>query len=105
MMNAQIARWESRPDHVDWSRPTKLSHKRCADTRVFKVSNARNPPASENPNVACSDCVKKRVLCTLVGDEGPVVVPLPLSERSPGATPTNGEYYVKEKRVFGAPGG
>jgi len=104
-MNDQIARWESNPGYANWQGATGLSHKRCANTRVFKVSNARNPPASEHPNVACKDCVKKRVLCTLVGRNGPVVVPLPVSERSPGATPTNGEYYAKEKRAVGIPEG
>ena len=70
---------------------------------MYKVGVNRNPPASENQNVACKDCIRKRVLCTLIGNNGPVVVPLPVSERSAGATPISGEYYVKEKKVVNTP--
>jgi uncharacterized protein (DUF3084 family) len=103
LMDAQITRWTSKPEYIDWSKPTSVSHKRCSDTRVYKVGVNRNPPASENPNAACKDCVRKRVLCTLIGTGGPVVVPLPISERSAGATPTSGEYYVKERKIVNAP--
>jgi hypothetical protein len=96
-MNAQIARWDVN-SHVNWAGSSPVSHKRCSETRVQQFRKAKNPPAWENPNEACAHCVANKILCVLVVGQlglGPVVVPLPVSERSPGATPTNGGYYVK----------
>jgi hypothetical protein len=93
-MNSQITRWEGN-SHVNWAGPSAVSHKRCSETRVQQFRKTKNPPASENPNEACANCVANKMICVLVGGNGPVVVPLPVSERSPGATPTSGDYYVK----------
>ena len=95
----QIVRWTRNPSYIDGSKSTKGRHQRYSNTRVFKVSMQRNPPAGETPNVACKDCANKGVISTLVGKDGPIIVPLPVSERSIGATPLNGEYYVKERRI------
>jgi hypothetical protein len=98
MMN-QVAKWDGRMERYHWTTKTSLSHQRCVDTRVVsRLSRARNPPASTNPNIACASCVNKGLLCVLIEDRGPVVVPLPLSDRSPGATPTIGDYYVKSRQ-------
>jgi hypothetical protein len=93
--NAQIARWRPK-SYVNWAGSSPVSHKSCSETRVQQFKKAKKPPASEDPNEACAHCVASKILCVLVGKNGPVVVPLPVSERSPGATPTSGEYYVKE---------
>jgi hypothetical protein len=82
-MNAQIARWTAK-SHVNWSGSSTVSHKRCSETRVQQFKKSKNPPASENPNEACANCVANKILCVLVGENGPVVMPLPVSERSPG---------------------
>ena len=94
-VNAQITRWEGKKSHVNWAGFSSVSHKRCSETRVQQFRKTKNPPASENPNEACANCVANKMICVLVGGNGPVVVPLPVSERSPGATPTSGDYYVK----------
>ncbi|PMD29497.1 hypothetical protein L207DRAFT_593301 [Hyaloscypha variabilis F] len=79
MMQDQVAKWEGNPVHRNWAAATRVSHKRCCETRIVqRLSTARNPPPSENLN-------------------GPVIVPLPVSERTPGATPMQGEYYVKTR--------
>jgi hypothetical protein len=93
-MNSQITRWEGN-SHVNWAGASAVSHKRCSETRVQQFRKTKNPPVSENPNEACANCVANKIICVLVGGNGPVVVPLPVSERSPGATPTSGDYYVK----------
>jgi len=99
MMNAFVAKLNSRTkDKSHWSTKTSVSHKRCIDTRIVShLTLSQNPPASENPNEACASCVNKGIPCVLIDGTGVVVVPLPVSARSIGATPTSGEYFVKQK--------
>lgn len=99
MMVDQATKWDRRMDRYHWTTKTSVSHQRCVDTRIVcHFSHARNPPASANPNAACASCVNKGILCVLIGDNGPVVVPLPLSDRSLGATPIFGDYFVKTRQ-------
>jgi hypothetical protein len=92
----QVRRWEGNPTHRNWNTPTRVSYKRCCDTRVVQRFSTRgNPPSSPNPNIACRNCVNKRALCILIESHGPVVVPLPAADRSPSATPLQGDFYVK----------
>ena len=94
-LNAQIGRWDAN-SHVNWAGSSPVSHKRCSETRIQQFRKTRNPSASENTTEACAHCVANNILCVLVvGQMAPAVVALPVSGRSPGATPTSGEYYVK----------
>jgi hypothetical protein len=96
-MHAQVQRWATTA-RSEWNSGGLASHKRCVDTRIVsRLSLRRNPPASDNPNEACRICVNRRLLCVLIGDHGPVVVPLPLADRSPGASPMQGDYYIKTR--------
>jgi hypothetical protein len=46
---------------------------------------------------ARSRCVSRGTLYVLVGNHGPVVVPLPVADRSPGATAMQGDFFVKTR--------
>jgi hypothetical protein len=79
-----------------------ISHKRCVDTRRSDLKRDENAPASEDPNVACRRCVDHGMVCVLIDKNGrSVVVPLPEGNRSPNATPTRGDYYMKMSRRLG----
>ncbi|KAN0100009.1 hypothetical protein V8E51_013784, partial [Hyaloscypha variabilis] len=97
LADAQLAEWNRRAnDKTHWSAKSKVSHQRCVYTRVVAhLTKTQNPAASETPNAACAACIKKGYACVLIGDNGPVIVPLPESERSAGATPTSAGYFVK----------
>jgi len=99
LADAQLAEWNRRAnDKTHWSAKSKVSHQRCVYTRVVAhLTKTQNPAASETPNAACAACIKKGYACVLIGDNGPVIVPLPESERSAGATPTSAGYFVKGK--------
>lgn len=72
-MDILVGSWNAKD--ADWARDYLNSHKRCMDTRIRKDS--KNPPESEHPNTACRYCIKNHRPCVLVGENGPVVVPLP----------------------------
>ena len=96
-MDSQIANWEAKyPGR--WSKSNALSRKRCVDARLSQASKDRNPlPNDPHHSIACPRCVERDVLCVVVGvGYGPVVVPLPPSDRSPNATPRDPGYYVKQ---------
>jgi hypothetical protein len=99
LVDAQFAEWNRRTrDRNHWSSKSKASHKRCVHTRIVAhLTNAQNPAPSDTPNVACTSCITKGLACVLIGDHGPVIVPLPVSERTAGATPTSAGYFVKGK--------
>ncbi|KAK0099235.1 hypothetical protein ONS96_008469 [Cadophora gregata f. sp. sojae] len=92
-MEELIEKWKK--NETSWSGVSKISHKRCSSTRVMRKAKNRNPPASEHPNEACRDCISGRVLCILVGENGPVVVPLPESLRDMTVTPLDKAFYLK----------
>ncbi|CZT12868.1 uncharacterized protein RAG0_16545 [Rhynchosporium agropyri] len=79
-----------------WDSHSSTSHKICSLTRVLRKGPNVNPPAGENPNVACRLCLSTQRPCVLVGDDGPVVVPLPESQRG-NAVPMERGYWVTER--------
>ncbi|KAE8454692.1 hypothetical protein EG329_000315 [Mollisiaceae sp. DMI_Dod_QoI] len=93
MMDSQIATWNAQTDKGPWDASSKSL--RCVDTRRTHVSLNRNLiPHTSTENVACRRCIGARKLCVLVGNRGPIVVPLPVGQREPGATPASVGYYV-----------
>lgn len=97
MMNAQIAVWNGQTGKGSWTAKSSASNAQCVDTRRVPVGKDRNPTAGdENGIVACWRCIRKKRLCVLIGDRGPVIVPLPVNERGANASPTSGELLCKE---------
>ena len=97
-MNAQISEWQIKSTGKGpWNGASSASAARCIDTRRNGIPKAINPPSAQGPNgvFACQRCISRNILCVLIGERGPVIVPLPLSERSANATPTSGDYFVK----------
>jgi hypothetical protein len=95
-MANQITRWDGQAKGTHWSKKGNISHRRCVETRRSGLKRDENAPASEDPNVACRRCVDHGIVCVLIDKNGrSVVVPVPEGDRSPNATPTSGDYYMK----------
>ncbi|KAK0109391.1 hypothetical protein ONS96_003205 [Cadophora gregata f. sp. sojae] len=98
LMQRHVATWSAQKDKPDWREKTCASAKRCVDTRRVFVSLQRNPPPTDPQNsIACGRCIRRGQLCVLVGDRGPVAVPLPADERPPSATPQDLQYFVRDR--------
>lgn len=79
IMDAQIAVWTRQTGKGSWTAKSIASNARCVDTREVPVRKDRKPTAGvENGIVACWRCIKKKQLCVLIGDRGPVIIPLPV---------------------------
>jgi hypothetical protein len=97
MMDEQISKWNTQIEKPSWTGRNAASSLRCVDTRRTGLSTKKNPPPDDpNDSIACRRCVRKKQLCVLVGLRGPVIVPLPHSERAASLTPLDLGYYVKE---------
>lgn len=95
-MEAQISAWNSQIGKPSWSVPSSSSAARCVDTRRAGLSAAKAPPANDpHEAIACRRCIGKKQLCVLIGLRGPVIVPLPHSERSANLTLLDQGYYIK----------
>jgi hypothetical protein len=95
MMDDQVARWENNTAWAtSWKANTTTSRKRCSEARVLGLNKQRSPYV-DNPTTACTFCIKSGKFCVINGVHGPVVMPLPVSERSAGATPLAEDFFVK----------
>jgi hypothetical protein len=89
----QIAEWEKKAKSKGkWASPSDTL--RCVDTRLSKLRATKNVNGPDH-RVACERCVKAMVPCMLVmRNSPPVVLPLPKSRRSAGATERDVGYYI-----------
>ncbi|KAF7924968.1 uncharacterized protein EAE98_007056 [Botrytis deweyae] len=97
MMNAQITRWSnvSSGKGSTWAQRTSASSSRCVEVRLKKEPVRKSPPSSDfGDKFACQNCIEKKLLCVLIGDNGPVIAPLPLEDRVANSTPLLPGYYV-----------
>ncbi|KAM3078358.1 hypothetical protein ACMFMG_006242 [Clarireedia jacksonii] len=94
-MDTQIQSWMTR--NPRWRHATAASLSRCVDVRMNRFSSSRAPPSSDvGEKYACSNCVRRNLLCTVIGTRGPIVVPLDPSLRAVNSTPTTVGFYVVE---------
>ncbi|KAK6600029.1 hypothetical protein H4I96_07355 [Botrytis cinerea] len=94
-MNEQIGEWirVGRPSR--WYQATILSKTRCVEVRSKNLTQVRGPPSSDvGEKFACKHCMDRRLLCVLVGGDGPVIAPLAHRYRLPDATPKTPGYYI-----------
>lgn len=98
-MDAQISSWEASANKKNqtWKTVSSVSNIRCVNTRRQQLGHNRNPPDGDRPRFACRKCTRESRLCVLYGTDGKaVVVPLRPEDRSEGATPLTGGYFVIE---------
>ncbi|TGO54016.1 hypothetical protein BCON_0114g00280 [Botryotinia convoluta] len=95
MMMDQITEWLKSIKGTNWFQVTLVSRSRCVEVRVKNISQARAPSSSDDGDkFACKHCRDRHLLCVLVGDDGPVIAPLPLEQRAEGSTPRAPDYYI-----------
>ncbi|KAF7923424.1 uncharacterized protein EAE97_010862 [Botrytis byssoidea] len=87
-MTDQITKWSKSSKASSWFQVTPVSRTRCVHVRLRNIAYAVAPATSNNGDkFACLHCMNRGLLCVLVGRDGPVIAPLNLRERLPGATP------------------
>ncbi|TGO43930.1 hypothetical protein BOTNAR_1063g00020 [Botryotinia narcissicola] len=95
-MNEQIDEWIEAKKPPKWYQATTASSTRCVEVRSRSLGLVRGPPTSDvGDKFACIHCMDRGLLCVLVGRDGPVIAPLNLRERLPGATPQSPGYYIR----------
>ncbi|KAF7915107.1 hypothetical protein EAE99_010303 [Botrytis elliptica] len=95
-MNEQIDEWIEAKKPPRWYQPTPVGRTRCVEVRSRGLGLVRGEPTSDDGDkFACIHCMDRGLLCTLIGRDGPVIVPLNLKERLPGATPQSPGYYIR----------
>ena len=95
-MNETIATWKNKS--FAWEK--KSYEPRCQEVRRLKTNKARAPDhdTTKEEWSACNKCIRSRMPCTmnLTKTGKPVVLPLPVEQRSANTTPADLGYYVKE---------
>ncbi|TGO12905.1 hypothetical protein BTUL_0080g00250 [Botrytis tulipae] len=95
-MNEQIDEWIEAKKPPKWYQATSASSTRCVEVRSRSLGLVRGPQTSDDGDkFACLHCMDRGLLCVLVGRDGPVIAPLNLRERLPGATPQSPGYYIR----------
>jgi hypothetical protein len=90
---SRIAEWEKKAKSKgQWARPSDTI--RCVTSRLSRLKVTKNVNGPDH-KVACERCVKAMVPCVLaMRNSPPVVLPLPKSRRSRGATERDMGYYI-----------
>jgi predicted nucleic acid-binding Zn-ribbon protein len=97
-VEAQIVGWEASGFFKrGWAYVSPAGGERCCETRRRNLNRKKCPvPSDPHGNVACKNCIEKGLLCMLIDDKGPVVVPLPPWLRDSSVSEREKTYYYIE---------